>query len=108
MNDEHQCKSSIKTRNYAPYRYSHVEYIISNLREMIRDVVYSVGMSNTSKGIILNESLKNLDFLTKLIKDSKQSLEDIEFISYSDDMGDSGVYSDNDLQNEEKCCSKEG
>ena len=70
---------------YAPYSYDHVENIISKLRDMICDVEYSLGMSKTSKDILLKESLDSLDLLRKLFNDSKKTIGHVEFISYSDD-----------------------
>ena len=76
--------SELKT-SYAPYTYDHVENIIIKLRDMLRDIRYSIGLSRTSKDILLGEALDSVDFVKKLMKDSKQSLGKIEFISYCDD-----------------------
>lgn len=76
--------SELKT-SYAPYTYDHVENIIIKLRDMLRDIRYSIGLSRTSRDILLGEALDSVDFVKKLMKDSKQSLGKIEFISYCDD-----------------------
>ena len=75
-------------RSYAPYTYDHVENIIIKLRDMLRDIRYSIGLSRTSKDILLGEALDSVDFVKKLMKDSKQSLGKIEFISYCDGLPD--------------------
>ena len=71
-------------RCYAPYTYDHVENIIIKLRDMLRDIRCSIGLSRTSKDILLREALDSIDFVKKLMKDSKQSLGKIKFISYCD------------------------
>jgi len=75
--------SELKT-SYAPYTYDHVENIIIKLRDMLRDIRCSIGLSKTSKDILLGEALDSVDFVKKLMEDSKQSLGKIEFISYCD------------------------
>lgn len=73
--------------SYAPYTYDHVENIIIKLRDMLRDIRCSIGLSRTSKDILLGEALDSVDFVKKLMEDSKQSLGKIEFISYCDSPG---------------------
>ena len=90
-------------RSYAPYTYDHVENIIIKLRDMLCDVECSIGLSKTTKEIIIREALDSVDFLKKLMKDSKQSLGKIEFISYCDD---TEVCPGPDPM--EECCKDEG
>lgn len=85
MDKETQVSLPTGARSYAPYTYDHVENIIMKLRDMLRDIRYSIGLSRTSKDILLGEALDSVDFVQKLMKDSKQSLGKIEFISYCDD-----------------------
>ena len=77
--------SELKT-SYARYTYDHVENIIIKLRDMLRDIRCSIGLSRTSKDILLGEALDSVDFVKKLMADSRQSLKNIEFISYCDDV----------------------
>lgn len=89
--------------SYAPYTYDHVENIIIKLRDILRDIGYSIGLSKASKDILLREALDSVDFVKKLMKDSKQSLGKIEFISYCDD---TEVCPGIDAM--EECCKDEG
>ena len=85
-------------RSYAPYTYDHVENIIIKLSDMLRDIRCSIGLSRTSKDILLGEALDSVDFVKKLMEDSKQSLGKIEFISYCDGLPDPI----------EDCCKNDG
>ena len=103
--DDKETQGSLPTgaRSYAPYTYDHVENIIIKLRAMLRDIRYSIGLSRTSKDILLGEALDSVDFVKKLMEDSKQSLGKIEFISYCDG---TGVCPEPDPM--EECCKNEG
>ncbi len=103
MNNEQQGSLPTGARSYAPYTYDHVENIIKKLRDMLRDIRCSIGLSKTSKDILLKEALDSVDFVQKLMKDSKQSLEKIEFISYCDD---TEVCPGHDPV--EECCKNDG
>ena len=87
--DDKETQGSLPTgaRSYAPYTYDHVENIIKKLRDMLRDIRCSIGLSKTSKDILLGEALDSVDFVKKLMQDSRQSLGKIEFISYCDGTG---------------------
>ena len=102
MNKETQGILPTGARSYAPYAYDHVENIIIKLRDMLKDIRYS-GLTRASKDILLGEALDSVDFVEKLMEDSKQSLGKIEFISYCDDtkvcLGPDPM---------EECCKNEG
>ena len=85
--DDKETQGSLPTgaRRYASYTYDHVENIIIKLRDMLRDIRCSIGLSRASKDILLGEALDSVDFVKKLMEDSRQSLGKIEFIEYCDD-----------------------
>ena len=87
MDKETQGSLPTGARSYAPYTYDHVENIIIKLRDMLRDIKCSIGLSRTSKDILLGEALDSADFVKKLMEDSRQSLGKIEFISYCEGTG---------------------
>lgn len=103
MDKETQGSLPTEARSYAPYTYDHVENIIIKLRDMLRDIRCSIGLSRTSKDILLGEALDSVDFVKKLMQDSRQSLGKIEFISYCDD---TEVCPGTDAM--EDCCKDEG
>ena len=103
MDKETQGSLPTGARSYAPYTYDHVENIIIKVRDMLRDLGYSIGLSKASKDILLREALDSVDFVKKLMQDSKQSLGKIEFISYCDGPG---VCLEPDPM--EECCKDEG
>ena len=98
--DDKETQGSLPTgsRSYAPYTYDHVENIIIKVRDMLRDIKCSIGLSRTSKDILLEEAFDSVDFVKNLMEDSRQSLGKIEFISYCDPGPDAM----------EKCCKDEG
>ena len=102
MDKETQGSLPTGARSYAPYTYDHVENIIIKLRDMLRDINCSIGLSRTSKDILLGEALDSVNFVKKLMEDSKQSLGKIEFISYCDG---TGVCPEPDRM--EECCKNE-
>ena len=87
-----------RERSYASYTYDHVENIIKKLRDMLCDVECAIGLSKTTKAIIIREALSSIDFLKNLMEDSRQFLGKIEFISYCDPGPDAM----------EECCKDEG
>ena len=71
-------------RSYAEYDIGHLAYIVKDTKDMLKDVLYSIGLTRTSEKALLRTAKDHIDFVSKVLTDSKESLKDTKFRAYSD------------------------
>ena len=71
-------------RSYALYDISHLAYIVKDTKDILKDVLYSIGLTSTSKNALLRTAKDHIDFVSKVLEDSKDSLNGVKFRAYSD------------------------
>ena len=71
-------------RSYALYDISHLAYIVKDTKDMLKDVLYSIGLTRTSEKALLRTAKDHIEFVSKVLEDSKESLKDTKFRAYSD------------------------
>lgn len=71
-------------RSYAEYDIGHLAYIVKDTKDMLKDVLYSIGLTRTSEKALLRTAKDHIDFVSKVLEDSKESLKDTKFRAYSD------------------------
>ena len=70
--------------SFAEYDFGHIAHIIKDTKDMLKDVLYSIGLTRTSKKALLRTAKDNMDFVSKVLEDSRESLNGVKFIAYSD------------------------
>ena len=70
--------------SYAEYDFGHIAYIIKDTKDILKDAVYAIGLSRTSERTLLRTAIDKIEFLDKVMRDSKESLKDTKFRAYSD------------------------
>ena len=70
--------------SYAEYDIGHLAYIVKDTKDMLKDVLYSIGLTRTSEKALLRTAKDHIDFVSKVLEDSKESLKDTRFRAYSD------------------------
>ena len=70
--------------SYAEYDFGHIAYIIKDTKNILKDVLYSIGLTRTSEKALLRTAKDHIDFVSKVLEDSKESLKDIKYRAYSD------------------------
>ena len=88
--------------SFTKYDFGHIAHIIKNTEDILKDVMYSIGLSRTSERTLLRTASDNIKFIDKVMQDSKDTLKDIKYIAYydlneADPEGETSV----------KCCCKE-
>ena len=71
-------------RGYAEYNIGHLAYIVKDTKDMLKDVLYSIGLTRTSKKALLHTAKDHMDFVSKVLEDSMESLNGVKFRAYSD------------------------
>ena len=71
-------------RSYALYDISHLAYIVKDTKDLLKDVLYSIGLTRTSEKALLRTAKDHIDFVSKVLEDSKESLNGVKFRAYSD------------------------
>lgn len=71
-------------RSYAEYDIGHLAYIVKDTKDILKDVLYSIGLTRTSEKALLRTAKDHIDFVSKVLSDSKESLKDTKFRAYSD------------------------
>ena len=70
--------------SYAEYDIGHLAYIVKDTKDLLKDVLYSIGLTRTSEKALLRTAKDHIDFVSKVLSDSKESLKDTKFRAYSD------------------------
>lgn len=70
--------------SYAEYDIGHLAYIVKDTKDILKDVLYSIGLTRTSEKALLRTAKDHIDFVSKVLSDSKESLKDTKFRAYSD------------------------
>lgn len=70
--------------SYAEYDIGHLAYIVKDTKDLLKDVLYSIGLTRTSEKALLRTAKDHIDFVSKVLEDSKESLKDTKFRAYSD------------------------
>ena len=71
-------------RSYALYPIEHLAYIVKDTKDLLKDVLYSIGLTRTSEKALLRTAKDHIEFVSKVLEDSKESLKDTKFRAYSD------------------------
>ena len=71
-------------RSYAEYDFGHIAYIIKDIKDILKDAVYAIGLSRTSERTLLRTAIDKIEFLNKVMQDSNVCLKDIKYRAYSD------------------------
>ena len=96
----------LDNRSYALYAPDHIAKVIERTLDIIRDVEYSIGLSPESKRVLLRKAIDSLAFLNDVMKDSMETLKDIQFKNYSDEKKVSGESCACDEENFCDCCKE--
>jgi hypothetical protein len=71
-------------RSYAEYTIEHLAYVLEDTKELLRDVLYSIGLTRTSEKALLRTAKGHIDFVSKVLDDSTGVLHGTKFRAYSD------------------------
>ena len=71
-------------RSYAEYDIGHLAYIVRDTKNLLKDVLYSIGLTRTSEKALLRTAKDHIDFVSKVLDDSRESLNGVKFRAYSD------------------------
>lgn len=77
MNDETNC-------SFAEYAPEHIANIVERTKNIVKDVLCSIGLSDESKRVLLAEAFDNLKYLCDVMNDSQDVLKGVMFRLYSD------------------------
>ena len=71
-------------RSYAEYTIEHLAYVIKETKELLKDVLYSIGLTRTSEKALLRTAKGHIDFVSQVLDDSTGVLHETRFRAYSD------------------------
>lgn len=71
-------------RSCAEYTIEHLAYVLKDTKALLKDVLYSIGLTRTSEKALLRTAKEHIDFVSKVLDDSTGVLHGTMFRAYSD------------------------
>lgn len=78
---------------YAEYDFGNIADIVRDAKDILLDAERSYGLTRVSEKVLLRQALERIEFVDKVMRDSRETLKQIKYRTYSgpNEVADEGV-----------------